>query len=83
MPTKGPFRSIVPAGIGKAGHIAKHTAPYGMGSEPRSFFFPSLVVPLQVRARRTSSPLRTCLVPSLDRGDASARDGSRSGRRDP
>jgi len=27
------------------------------------------------KGRRTSSPARTCLVPSLDRGDASARDG--------
>ena len=35
------------------------------------------------KGRRTSSPAQTCLVPSLDRGDASARDGSRSGRRDP
>jgi hypothetical protein len=40
MPKKAHFASIIPAGIGKAGHIAKHTAPYGMGSEPRSFFFP-------------------------------------------
>lgn len=35
------------------------------------------------KGRRTSSPARSCLVPSLDRGDASARVGSRSGRRDP
>ena len=49
MPTKGSFRSIVPAGIGRAGH--KPSIRHRMGWDPRDHSFsPSLVVPLQARA---------------------------------
>src|SRR6516225_2669817 len=50
MPTKGSFRIHRSSWDRQGWAQAKHTAPYGMGSEPRSFFFPSLVVPLQAGA---------------------------------
>jgi hypothetical protein len=82
MPTKGSFRSIVPAGIGRAGH--KPTIRHRMGWDPsQDHDFSQSRRSASGKGRRTSSPARSCLVPSLDRGDASARVGSRSGRRDP
>jgi hypothetical protein len=61
--------------------IAKHTVPYGMRSEPRSFFSP--VSSFRFRQGPTNFFTGPDLPGPLCCGDAPARDGSRSGRRDP